>query len=91
MGGGKVLDLHNNERETMPSERVKLRLEMLREREDKIFAERDKIENAISEIAGVKLNGTQMLLLRSHFEHLEKCDKTIENIHEERYELNQAV
>ena len=75
----------------MPSERVQQRLEKLAQREEIVFSHRDEVEKAINEIVGKKLNPTQLLMLRTQFEEWEKCERTIENIHEERYELNQAI
>lgn len=75
----------------MPSERVQQRLEKLAQREEIIFSHRDEVEKTINEIVGQKLNPTQLLMPRTQFEEWEKCERTIENIHEERYELNQAI
>ena len=91
MAPSLLMSQANKERETMPNERVQQRLEKLAQREEIIFAERDKIEASIHDIIGAKLTGTQFLLLRTQFRRWEEHERVIENIHEERYELNQAV
>jgi DNA-binding GntR family transcriptional regulator len=66
-------------------------MDKLSEREDKIFAQRDKIEKEIARTAGVKLTPLQLLRLRQLFSDFERCEKAITHIQETMDELKEVV
>ena len=64
-------------------------IENLKEREEKIFAQRDEFERKINEVIGSELSPSQFLALRQLFFDIERCEESIERVQERIQDLAQ--